>query len=203
MDNIVRLNKSHIVPAAETLARAFQDYPLNSYFFPNASERMYKLPYTFRMVVHYGVLYGEVYATSPNLEGIAIWLSSDKADMTLWGMVRSGAFSMIPRVGVGVIGKINSFNEYTSPIHKRHISSHHWYLQFIGIDPEYQGKGFARVLLKPMLARADTECLPCYLETHKPKNVSIFQHYGFEVVDEGIIPNSEVTQLAMLRKNAE
>jgi len=35
------------------------------------------------------------------------------------------------------------------------------------------------------------------------ENVSNFQHYGFEVVDEGIIPNSEVTQWAMLRKNAE
>jgi hypothetical protein len=31
----------------------------------------------------------------------------------------------------------------------------------------------------------------------------MFKHYGFEVVEEGSIPNSDVTQWAMLRKNTE
>jgi len=77
------------------------------------------------------------------------------------------------------------------------------YFQLLGVSSNMQGRGYASALIKPILARLDKEQLPCYLETHKPENVSIFQHYGFEIVEEGIIPDSEVTQWAMLRKNAE
>ena len=36
---LVRLKESEIEPAAETLARAFHDYPAFIYVFPDAAER--------------------------------------------------------------------------------------------------------------------------------------------------------------------
>jgi hypothetical protein len=52
-----------------------------------------------------------------------------------------------------------------------------------------------------MFARMDTEHLPCYLETHNQKNVPIYRHYGFKVVEEDIVPGTEITHWAMLRQN--
>ena len=202
LSNLVRLRKSQIKPAADVLARAFQDDPLFVYFFPNASERKKKSPYIFQLLVHYGVLYSEVYATSPNLEGVAVWLPSEKTDMSFRRTMRSGVLLMIPKIGKEVTNRLQCFDEYVTPIRQRHAPFRHWYLQIIGVDPEFQGKGYGSTLLKPMFARMDREQLPCYLETESQKNVSIYQHYGFKVVEEVKIPGTELSNWSMLREKS-
>ena len=47
-------------------------------------------------------MYGEVYATTSNLEGVAFWLPSEKS-FTMWRMIRSGFLSFLLRLGKKVI----------------------------------------------------------------------------------------------------
>ena len=202
LNNLVRLKGSQIKPAAEMLARAFQDDPLFGYFFPDASERKGKLPYIFKFLIRYGVCYGEVCATSPNLEGVAVWLPSEKADMALWRVIRSGGLSLLFKLGIKSILRQMSATDYMFSIRKRHTPFRHWFLQSIGVDPMFQGKGYASTLLKTMFARMDKEHLPCYLETQSEKNVSIYQHYGFKVVEEVTITGTEISHWAMLREKS-
>ena len=82
LNNLVRVKKSNIKPAAEVLAKAYQDEPLYAYFIPDASERRNRLPYFLEFTLRHAVLYGEVYASSPKLEGIAGWLPCVKAKMS-------------------------------------------------------------------------------------------------------------------------
>lgn len=199
MKNIVRLNKSQIKPATDVLVKAFQDYPLYVYFFPRTSERVNNLSHLIRILVHYGVLYGEVYATSANLEAVSVWLPSDKVDLSAWRLVKSGLFSSVFKIRPSSGGRMFRFAKYSTNVHKRHTPPQHWYFQLLGVDPVFQGKGYAGALIKPVLARMDKEHFSCYLETHEQENVPIFQRYGFTVVEEGTIPNSEITQWAMLR----
>ena len=199
LNNLVRLKESQIKPAAEMLGRAFQDDPLSGYFFPDAVKRKNKLPYIFKFLIRYGVLYGEVYATSPNLEGVAVWLPPGKVDMTLRRMIWSGDFSILFNLGVKFISRQRSITKYIFSMHKCHAPFRHWFLDSIGVDPMFQGKGYAGILLKAMFARIDQEHLPCYLETQNEKNVSIYQHYGFKVVEESAIPGTEFSNWAMLR----
>ena len=70
----------------------------------------------------------------------------------------------------------------------------------IGVDPKFQGKGYASRLIREMLLRIDEEGLPCYLETQKEQNVSIYQHFGFKVIDEFIIPGTTIKAWPMLRE---
>ena len=96
MDNIntvIQLGKDDIKPAARILAAAFQAHPLFEYFIPDKSKRLNKLHYAFEKAVHYGVIYGEVYATSTSLEGITILLPYETADMTLSRLIRVGMHS--------------------------------------------------------------------------------------------------------------
>jgi hypothetical protein len=51
-----------------------------------------------------------------------------------------------------------------------------------------------------MLARFDKAALPCYLETQKEENVNLYQHFGFSVIKESIIPGTSITIWLMLRK---
>jgi GNAT superfamily N-acetyltransferase len=201
LSGLVRLEKSQLKPAAEMMARAFQDNPLSVYFFPDVSERKNKLPYIFQFMISYGLLYGEAYATSPNLEGVAVWLPSEKARMTRRRDIKNEGLSRLFKVERETAAKWRSFDDYVSLLHKRHVPFPHWYLQLLGIAPAYQGKGYAGTLLKAMFTRIDKERLPCFLETDEKGNVSIYQHYGFKVVEEGVVPGSEVTIWAMLRQN--
>jgi GNAT superfamily N-acetyltransferase len=196
----VRLGKSYIKPAAEVLAREFRDDPLWAYFFPNAAGRSKRALPLFEFIVRYGVLYGEVYAPSAALEGVAVWLSSKKADPSPWGMLRSGAISLPFRMSLGGIGRMMRLGRYVAAMHRRVAPFPHQCLQFVGVGLAFQGKGYAGALLKPIFARNDAEGLPCYLETQNPENVLIYRHYGFEVAEKGIIPGTKVGQWAMLRQ---
>jgi len=200
----VRLKRSHAKAAGEMLARAFQDDPLFAYFVPNASQRYRKLPYIFEILIRYDVWYGEAYATSPNLEGVAGWLPSEKAKITLWRIIRAMDLVILfnySKVGKEALSRMMSYDDYVSSIHKSHAPFRHWYLYPLGVDPMFQGKGYAGRLLRPMLTRIDRKHLPCYLETQNEKNLPVYQHYGFEIVDESTIPNTEVTNWSMLRES--
>jgi len=202
LDNLVRLTKAQIKPTAEMFARSFQDDPLYSYFIPNVTKRKDKARIILEGIVRYGLLYGEVYATSYNLEGAVSWIPSEKAEFTTWRMIRSGYLSVLLRLGRRAVSRAMSYGDYASSMHKRHAPFRHWYLMVIGVDPSYQGRGYASALIKPMLARIDRERLPCYLDTENERNVPIYQHFGFEVVEEGTVPRTNTTVWAMLRESA-
>jgi hypothetical protein len=42
-----------------------------------------------------------------------------------------------------------------------------------------------------MLARADAEGLPCYLETFLDTNVPFYKRNGFDLIAEGVEPTSK------------
>jgi len=200
LKNLARLNKSHVVPAAEVLARAFRPYPLLGYYFSNELQRDRMAPYFFRSSLYYGIRYGETYAVSPNLEGVAVWLPSDRFPVTFWRAVRSIPISVI--LGFGREGgwRMKYSGDYLDAMHKHLAPFKHWFLQVIGVDPQFQGQGYGGKLLRPMLARIDDEGLPCYLETLDERNVHLYEHFGFKVVDKATIPKTSLNSWAMLRE---
>jgi len=198
--SLVRLNDTHIRPAAEMLARAFHDEPLTIYFLPDYTDRQLHTSQFFQILVRYGVHYGEAYATSPNLEGVAVWFRSHKTITSAWRMIRCGAIPVLLRLTSDSIRRFWFFNKYASAVRKRHAPRYHWFLSPIGVDPLFQGRGYASTLLRPMLVRMDHEGLACYLDTQSEKNVAIYQHYGFKVVEEFRIPGANFNNWAMLRE---
>ena len=97
--NLLRLTEAQVKPAAEVLARAFQDYPMSAYFMPDEAKRRKKQPAVFRMLVRSGIKYGEVYATSAKMEGVAVWFSSDSRRESFWNSLISGQFLTLLMAG--------------------------------------------------------------------------------------------------------
>lgn len=198
----IRMQKSQIKSASEMFSRAMQEDPLFSYFIPDSSERKIKSKYILEGMIRYGAIYGEVHATSTSLEVAAIWLRSEKAKMSFWMMIRSmGLFWLFnySKVGRDVMSRMMSYINFSFSTHSRIAPYPHWYLWILGVDPKYQGKGYASTLLKPMFTRIDQENLPCYLETNNEKNIPIYQHYGFKLVEEILIPGTAIRNWVMLR----
>jgi ribosomal protein S18 acetylase RimI-like enzyme len=64
-----------------------------------------------------------------------------------------------------------------------HPEEPHWYLAMIGVDPAQQGRGYGSAILKESLRRCDEEGVIAYLESSNPKNVPLYERFGFEVLD--------------------
>jgi ribosomal protein S18 acetylase RimI-like enzyme len=64
-----------------------------------------------------------------------------------------------------------------------------WYLDLIAVAPEHRGHGVGAALIRWGVDRARTDAVPAVLETARPENVALYEHFGFRVIREGDAPN--------------
>ncbi len=199
-NSLQRLGREHIKPAADVLGRAFYDDPFIDVILPDLKKRDARIKYPFRFSVTMGVLYGEAYAISENLEGIAVWLHfPNKFRQNPFRVMRC-AFRTRPwRMGLKAAQKGLPMEMITEKMHKKYVPSEHWYLATLGVDPTQQGKGIGSRLIKAMLPRIDEQNLPLYLETSTQENVHFYQRFGFNVMEKHTVPDTDMYIWAMLR----
>jgi ribosomal protein S18 acetylase RimI-like enzyme len=200
LESLTRLDRSQVKPAAEVMARAFRYYPFLKFFYPDDAKRKRVTRYFSLIATYYGEYYGELYAPSPKIEGVAIWIHSSRYKMSLRSLLRAVPLHTLLAFSFTAGGKMQEAGEYVDTIHKRLAPFDHWYLSVLGVDPQYQGKGYSSQLMRPALARANREKLPCYLETNDEKDVQIYLHFGFKVLEEETLPGTAVKNWAMLRE---
>ncbi|MHA2283637.1 MAG: GNAT family N-acetyltransferase [Promethearchaeota archaeon] len=199
LNNLIRLTEEHAPAAGKMLARSFHDYPSFDHTLPNLDERSRKLPEIYEYLVRYGIMYGEVYSISANLEGVAVWLPYWDAEITRETAYKCGARELNLSLGLEYRKKYEPIAECEDRCHKQYANFFHWYLFPIGVDPVHQGKGYAGRLLRAKFAEIDKQNIPSYLETNREINITLYQHFGYEIVEEGIIPETNVPYWAMLR----
>ena len=83
IENLYKVQKNDISKTGAVLADAFQHDPVWTKFFKDEATIDQKGT-LFESPIRYCLKYGEVYATSEHLEGIAAWVPGDLADMTIW-----------------------------------------------------------------------------------------------------------------------
>ena len=60
----------------------------------------------------------------------------------------------------------------------------HWYLGYLGARRDQQNRGFGSGLLREVLAGADANGVPAYLESSNERNLPLYERNGFRVVAE-------------------
>lgn len=201
LENLIRLSKEYIEPASRVLSRAFFNDPVFSWQIPDESKRKAKLHYIWKVILKIWIKLGEVYTTSENLEGIAVWHPPGMVNISYWKYILNGVFILPFRFGIKSTKKIMYVQDVNVSMRNHLMKTPYWYLGPIGVDPEHQGKGFASKLIRPMLDRIFWENLPILLETNARKNVSIYEHFGFEVFEEIIIPKTNFISWIMIKSD--
>lgn len=74
-----------------------------------------------------------------------------------------------------------------------------WFLPLIGVDPMRQGCGYGSALLRYGVERCDRDKVAAYLESSNPRNIPLYERYGFEALGS-IQSGSSPTVVAMLRR---
>ncbi|MEF2655250.1 MAG: GNAT family N-acetyltransferase [Eggerthellaceae bacterium] len=76
----------------------------------------------------------------------------------------------------------------------------HIYFYAWAVDPGARGTGALRRLLEPFFAFADENHLNCYLDCYADHLQRMYEHLGFELIDELRSPEFEVYERRMVRK---
>lgn len=197
---LMALEKKHVNAASRVLARAFFRDPLTECWFPDPRSRMEVCRDILAVELNYSLLTGEVYTTSEALEGIAGWQPPGGREGSFWNILLSGLIPLFPRVGLRTMRRIRACELHAARLREKWAPFPHWYLTLLGVDPEYQGRGYASRLLRPMLDRMDEGGHPCYLETHSRDNLPIYRHFGFRPVGQTAVPYTGVRQFSLLRE---
>lgn len=197
MSAVVPLSHAQVDQASAVLCRAFYDDPLVAYVVPDESRRAQVLPSFYSIVVRYALRYGAIY-TTPAVEGVACWLTPGNTTVSTWRLLRVApsalfAFSSSER------RRNITYARYTDDVHAQAVSGPHWYLWGLGVEPSRQRQGIGGQLIEPVLARADRDGLPCYLETTKAVNVPFYERHGFTVVSDSVVPTTAVRVWGMRR----
>lgn len=200
MTEPVPLNPAARGRAAETLVQAFRDDPLYAYIIPDEAHRIRSTRGLWDALIRVTLVYGQVW-TTPELNGVACWLSPGNAEIGFRHMLRTGfalARAMM-RFESGARRRAMWLIDHMDEVHRRVMPEPHWYLWTLGVEPAAQGQGIGGSLLGPVLARASAAGLPCYLETQTERNVAFYRKHGFEVLTEERVPGHDLMLWTMAR----
>lgn len=197
---VVRLTEAQTTRAGEVLARAFFDDPMFAYIQPNRDKRARTFPAFFTAAAAYALRAGEVYTTIGTVDGAALWVPPAPVAPQEDSRGSSGSASSPSPLGDDAGERLRAVMTHFGELHRRTVPSPHWYLLILGVDPLHQGRGVGGQLLTPVLARADRDGLPCYLETMNPRNPPFYRRHGFQVVEEADFPGGGFHYWTMLRR---
>ena len=190
--------------AIDCLTDAFSEDPCLKYLLESEVYDPVKARVIHEYTLKYGWLYGQVFTSSKIVEGVSIWLPPKSNEvssfMNAWMFIRSGGLKMNKTVNPGTVGIMKKYGGYSNELHHRNAKDPHWYLMSIGVAKEFQGQGFSKKLILPMLEYFDKNAQSCYLETHNPGNVALYEKFGFKVMEIGKLPDSKTTHWAMFRE---
>ena len=198
-ETLYKLEKKGIEKAQSMLADAFCDDPYIASLFEDQPIEAQKARLLQRFSLECALKHGLVYASSENMEGIIIFFTPDKLFISDWEYLKLGVLSLNKKIHKNIVRLMGIYGKNTTRLHHLHAPFPHWYLFEIGVDPAHRGKHITTQLLSPFLDYFDSRQMPCYLETHNEKNLSLYEHYGFRVLCKDSLPGTDKPQWCLLR----
>jgi GNAT superfamily N-acetyltransferase len=158
---------------ASTLARAFFDDPVFGWAYPDEHRRRGTLPSFFSLYTQGLQRHDEVYVAG-QASGTALWAPpgeppTPEEEAEEFNR-RLEEMSGVDAERLFAIGKL---------IEEHHPPGSYYFLQFMGVEPDSQGRGIGSALLAPMLERCDREGVRAYLDATSPHNKRLYERHGF------------------------
>ena len=191
--------KERLEELADVAMDAYLDYPLHNWLSGGTYD-----PKTSRMLMEVSLKTmtedAVIYADSEELNGFAAWFPLGFTGNKTIPFLTNGGMGLILHAGPGIIGRLLTYEMLAMELKKRYTDHVDWYLFNLSVSRKAQGRGIASKLLRPMLEFCDRENMVSYLETNKESNVHMYQHYGFQLAEQKLIPKSSVMHYAMTRE---
>lgn len=171
-----------------TIVRAFEDDPLLRFFFPSQERYAAAAPLFFGFIFDLNLADGEILVADDGLAA-ALWEPPLGTGVSRKEIDRRWKALVSPRLLPDEEDRIARFETATTAIT---VEGPHRYLGVLATDPDARGRGLARAVLEPVLARDDQEAVPAHLETCTPTNLPFYERFGFRVYGETTIDGGPV-----------
>jgi len=159
--------------AINVVVLAFSADPAARWLYPDPHQYIVNFPSFVRAFGGKAFEQGSAYSID-GCSGAALWLPPDvhPDEETLVGLIQRSVSEQKLEEVLAVFEQMGSY----------HPSEPHWYLPLIGVDPALHGKGYGSALMKPALSRCDRDQKVAYLESSNPKNITLHERHGFELL---------------------
>jgi len=176
--------------ATSVITLAFASDPVARWTYPDPDQFLEYFPRFIKAFAGRSFENGTAFL-APDFAGAALWLKPGVGpnDDELIGLVWESTSSDVQKDLFPMFEQMAQF----------HPTYPHWYLPMIGVEPSRQGSGVGSALLQHSLANCDADGLPAYLESSSPKNIPLYERFGFEQI--GVIRSGDAPPMfPMLRK---
>jgi ribosomal protein S18 acetylase RimI-like enzyme len=166
--------------------RAFTNDPIMRWLYPDDEVFLAPGGEIFRNIMGEWLRHNEVWTTDQST-ALAVWLPPGRPELPPDPDSKSepGSQSDSSEQAPEMPSELAQRVGLLIPLMDEHTpKEEHWYLQLLAAHPDWQRQGLGAELMAVQFERADSEGLPCYLETQTPQNVPYYRHYGFEVRSE-------------------
>ena len=190
---VTLLEAPELVSAADVLARAFRDNPLNKAVIRAGARKRYRsnlagmrglVEVSFGRalllgVCDEGVLSEDGLARPSTPAGVLI--GAQPFGYPLPGPSLAGYLRSLWGQGPRVLGR---WARVYRALEVAHPLEPHWYLAVLGVAPERQRSGNGAALLRAFVEKVDAGGEPSYLETDRHENIAFYAREGYEVKRE-------------------
>lgn len=195
-----RMGKDDIDRFAECAALAYSKYPLFKYITKE------KLDHN----IIKKIIAASIYSMKDQVIGIsndkdanavALFAPPKYTGSKALPFLLNGGIKLIFMAPPSTFFRLLRYENHAMKLKKIYTNHDCWYLYNVTVKPEFQGFGECSKLLQPMFKYFDRIGQDCYLETHSKKNVNLYKHFDFELLETSVIPKTNVKQYSMLRKS--
>jgi len=193
------LTLADIEQASHVSSQAFMEDPLISFMLPIRATRVGTLMKFFRLYGEINIKNKRGYGVGEPLQGVAFWKHPEQESVSIG--VKSLPkflpllFTMYPIGHFRARGILNQLQAF----HVKYASEPHFYLDNLALLASARGQGLSSKLIRPFLAMADEQKVIAYTETVTAANVPLYEHFGFQRMEQRTIHGTGITVYALRR----
>jgi ribosomal protein S18 acetylase RimI-like enzyme len=196
--SVRRATRDDVPQLAAVLTRAFAHDPYFAWLAGTAPERNQRMRDAWHGILRFASAGMRETWTDTDRSGVAIWIPPGRTSSSLLDSFR--LFPSFTRLtGWNRMRVASAAVELLEHRRRVHAPNPHFYLSALGVDPDVQGRGIGSAILEPVLRQADATATVAYLETATARNVLLYERHGFAVVEELLLPGTDVHGWLMRR----